>query len=167
MVKHGKDPRSFGAVDPTANPSWKKQYCFVEFCGTVTFEPKEKQVGSYVKVGLGVQWRQNKKDKASGEWKSTYHFLDAEAWNDMGKAMLDLRKGDCVVLKGTLRTDSWEDKQTGKKRFKNFLDVTEFELIERKGDPNLDNARADAEWEKSKPKPLSTDSGEVPDDIPF
>lgn len=165
-MKYGKDPRTFGKEDPTLAPSWKKQYCFVEFCGQVSFEPRFKEVKGHRIMDIGLNWRQNRKEKATGEWRAIYHKIDAQAWNDLAEAMRDLHKRDFIAVKGILKTDTWKDKDTGKDRFKQFIEISEFELIQRADDKGLERADADAEWRKSK-TPFTSDSGATPDDIPW
>jgi single-stranded DNA-binding protein len=158
-LKHGRDPRTFGKEDPTLAPSWKKQYCFVEFCGTVAFEPRFKEVKGHRIMEIALNWRQNR--KVGEEWKATYHKVDGQAWNDMAEAMRDLRKRDVITVKGVLKTDTWKDKDTGKDRYKQFIEISEFELIQRSDDPGLEKADADAEWRKKKSE-FTSDSNDIP-----
>lgn len=43
---------------------------------------------------------------------------DVVAWDDQGMALADLRPGDAVEIHGRLKTESWDDKASGRKVYK-------------------------------------------------
>jgi single-strand DNA-binding protein len=50
-------------------------------------------------------------------------FFDVNAWEKLGELVMQyLSKGRRVLVQGRLRQDSWDDKETGKKRSR--IDVT-------------------------------------------
>lgn len=44
--------------------------------------------------------------------------VDVVAWNDQAMDLADMEEGDAVEIHGRLRTESWDDKTTGQKRYK-------------------------------------------------
>jgi single-strand DNA-binding protein len=61
----------------------------------------------------------NETFKADGEKRQTTTYVDCEAWGQNGQFVSDyLRQGDMLSVRGSLRLDSWMDKQSGQKRSK-------------------------------------------------
>ena len=56
-----------------------------------------------------------------GQKKQTTTFVDCKSWRGMAEKVGEYRKGAATVVMGKLRTDSWEDKQTGQKRYKTYV----------------------------------------------
>ena len=62
--------------------------------------------------------------------RETVTFLEATCWGKTAEIVSQYcKKGDRVVLEGELRTESWEDKQTGKKRSKMKLNVERVHMM--------------------------------------
>lgn len=74
-----------------------------------------------VKVRLAFNSR--KKDPASGEWvDDASFFIDGKAFDRAAENIAEsLQRGLEVVVSGRLKTESWEDRQTGDKRSKAVL----------------------------------------------
>lgn len=51
------------------------------------------------------------------------HYLELEAWREVAAQFSNLHKGDQVFVEGALKTESWEDRETGTKRYKRVLEV--------------------------------------------
>jgi single-strand DNA-binding protein len=49
------------------------------------------------------------------------NFIDCKAWSYLAETVGRLSKGDKVFVSGQLRSESWDDKETGKKRSKLVL----------------------------------------------
>ena len=45
-----------------------------------------------------------------------------------------LRKGRLVYIEGSIRTDSWEDKESGQKRYRTEIIAREMKMLDRKRD---------------------------------
>ena len=57
------------------------------------------------------------------------------AWGRLGEICGQyLRKGKLVYIEGSLRTDSWDDKETGQKRYKTEIVAREMKMLDRRGD---------------------------------
>jgi single-strand DNA-binding protein len=72
---------------------------------------------------------QEGKDK-NGNWIN--NVIDIEAWGKSAEIITDkLRKGDSLLVSGTIRRQDWDDKKTGEKRSKHVLSVNRFEFLPR------------------------------------
>ena len=78
--------------------------------------------------------------KKDGETEQATEYLDCEAW-DSGAVTIGkiLHKGDPVLVEGSLKKESWEDKE-GNKRSRVKVRVEKFEKLFRK--PQTDDAPA-------------------------
>ena len=57
-----------------------------------------------------------------GDWSFETEWTAVEAWDQLAAACHDtLRKGSRVRVVGSLRTRSWEDRETGARRFKTVV----------------------------------------------
>lgn len=67
-------------------------------------------------------------NKQTNEWvDGETIFMDCSAWREMAENVVDSlsEKGMRVIVQGRLKSQSWDDKQTGQKRSKMVLDVDE------------------------------------------
>ena len=71
-----------------------------------------------------------------------------------------LTKGKQVYLEGRLQTDSWEDRESGKKMYRTEVICENFQMLGGRGDGGSSGPR-------SAPPEGGFDSGAEDDDIPF
>ena len=45
-----------------------------------------------------------------------------------------LRKGKLVFIEGSIRTDSWDDKETGVKKYRTEIIAKDMQMLDKKGD---------------------------------
>ena len=64
----------------------------------------------------------------SGESKKT-DFIDCETWEKQADQVERARKGDTVVVQGRIEKQSWDDRETGKKRSKQIVKATQVDLV--------------------------------------
>lgn len=58
--------------------------------------------------------------------------IDVEVWGKGGEMIADtLKKGDSIMVTGSVRRQEWQDKDSGSKRTKHVLNVTRFEYLPR------------------------------------
>ena len=50
--------------------------------------------------------------------------IDVSAWDDEAMALADLKEGDAVEIHGRITTESWNDRETGKKVYKQVCVAT-------------------------------------------
>ncbi len=80
------------------------------------------------KFGLAVNRRF--KDSQSGEWKEEPTFVDVTIFGARGEAFSRYhQKGKPAFIEGTLRLDTWEDKNGGGKRSKLYVVADTWEFV--------------------------------------
>jgi len=145
-------------------------YNHVTLIGNLTRDPELTYTPTQVavcKFGLAV----NKKYKAkNGEDREDTLFVDCTAFDRKGELIHQyVKKGNSLLVVGSLKMDSWDDKTTGQKRQKLYVIVGEMQFLGGKG-----NGEA-ASPASSKVRPVAK-SQPVPDedavefrseDIPF
>ena len=107
---------------------------------------------------------------ANGERKEFTDFHDIVVWNIGNRKLAELcgqylQKGRLVYVEGRLQTRSWDDAQTGQKRYKTEVNANDVQFLDGRGDaagaPSATPAGVGA----------ATDAGAGgdvdPDDIPF
>lgn len=116
--------------------------------GRLTRDPEQRTTTTgkiVVNFGLAVD-RAGQDDSAD--------FFDITAWEKLGELVVQyLSKGRRVLVQGRLRQDSWDDKETGKKRSR--VDVTATDVTFLDG-PTGDNASSNP-GAASKPAKKSDD----------
>jgi single-strand DNA-binding protein len=110
--------------------------------GNLTRDPEVRHTSSGTQVTeFGVAM--NRKFKSGDELREDTTFVDAKVWGQEGVIPF-LKKGKQVFLRGELRQDKWEDKESGSKRSKHFLHVFEISLL---------GSREESERTKEEPAP--------------
>ena len=60
--------------------------------------------------------------KKNGEWESKTMWHNVKIFGKIVESYVSkFKKGDVVIIEGTLRQDTWEDKTTGAKRYKTYI----------------------------------------------
>ena len=99
-------------------------------------------------------------DKNTGQKQERAEFHQITLFSGLGEiAGKYCKKGDPVYIQGKLRTEKWQDKDTGKNRYQTKIIASEMQLLGRKRDASDSRATPVSEDAKTKP--------EYDDDIPF
>ena len=70
------------------------------------------------------------KDKTSGEWQETTEWHNVVLWQRLAEIAGEyLKKGNKVYIEGRLQTRSWDDKQSGQKRYMTEVVANEMVLL--------------------------------------
>jgi len=73
-------------------------------------------------------------DKA-GEKQERTEWHNIVAWGKLAEICGQyLRKGKLVYIEGSIRTDSWEDKESGQKKYRTEIVANTMKMLDRKGD---------------------------------
>ena len=117
------------------------------------FTPQGTAVTSF-SVATNESWKsQSGEIKEHTEWHRIEMFgKRAETANEY------MRKGNTVYIEGRLKTDEWEDKETGQKRRATKIQCDNFTMLGRRGD-----AGAQGGGKPSAAAPVT----EEDDDLPF
>ena len=105
------------------------------------------------------------KDKNGNKVDQT-EWHNITAWRGLAEvAEKFLKKGSQIYLEGKIRTRSWDDKETGAKKYATDIVADNFIMLDRKDD----NYEAPAQTSKVETTSTSNDesSSEVADDLPF
>lgn len=75
------------------------------------------------------------KDKQSGEWKETTEWHNIVAWQRTAEVAAEyLKKGSKCYIEGRITNRSWDDKETGQKRYMTEIIVNDLVLVGGKRD---------------------------------
>ena len=71
----------------------------------------------------------------SGEKQERTEWHNIVAWSKLAEICGQyLRKGKLVYIEGSIRTDSWDDKETGQKRYRTEIIANTMQMLDRRGD---------------------------------
>jgi len=129
------------------------------FTGNLGRDPEVKVVGQTSVAKFTVAVSRNFKRHGSDEWEQETAWVPCEAWDTaaerIGRTFI---KGDLVEIEGSLKTDSWEDKETKKQRSRMFIRVTKFKNLTKR---DRTNNSEDTSPAKDTPEATSDNDGEV------
>ena len=115
------------------------------------------------------------KDK-DGQWQDRTEWHNVTAWARTAEIAGEyLKKGNKVYIEGSLRTHSWDDKQSGQKKYMTEIVVNDLVLLGGRGESGGDaggHSRGVAgnnfDQRAPEPEPASATSSPISDeDIPF
>lgn len=99
----------------------------------------------------------------NGERQERTEWHNIVAWARLGEICGQyLKKGKLVYIEGSLRTDSWDDKESGQKKYRTEIVAREMKMLDRKGDDDGGGSYAGAGRGTS-----STQDTVEDDDVPF
>ncbi len=105
-------------------------YNKVILMGNLTRDPEVRYANSgtaIVKFGLAVNRRYQDGD---GNWQDEPTFVDITMFGKRGEAFSRFhQKGKSAFIEGSLRFDTWEDKQSGQKRSKLYVVADNWEFV--------------------------------------
>lgn len=71
----------------------------------------------------------------SGEKQERTEWHNIVAWGKLGEICGQyLRKGKLVYIEGSIRTDSWDDKESGQKKYRTEIVARDMKMLDRRGD---------------------------------
>jgi single-strand DNA-binding protein len=116
--------------------------------GRLTRDPELRYTTNGIAVtslGLAVNRFYNSKD---GERREEVTFLDVTVWNRQAENCCQyLKKGRSVHVEGYLKLDSWDDKDTGKKRSTVKIEAENIQFLDSRGS----DGGSEAEFRSSPP----------------
>jgi len=83
-----------------------------------------------------------------------------------------LRKGKLVYIEGSIRTDSWDDKETGVKKYRTEIVANTMQMLDKKGDDEGGGYSGGGGYRKAAPASAPAGGGrggeiEDDDEVPF
>jgi single-strand DNA-binding protein len=71
----------------------------------------------------------------NGEKQERTEWHNIVAWGKLGEICGQyLRKGKLVFIEGSIRTDSWDDKESGQKKYRTEIIARDMKMLDRRGD---------------------------------
>jgi single-strand DNA-binding protein len=145
----------------------------VQLIGNLGKDPEIKYTPSGTPVAkITIATNERFKDK-SGEWQDRTEWHNVVLWQRLAEIAGEyLKKGGKVFIEGRLQTRSWDDKQTGQKKYATDIVASDLILLGGRGEGgdynksssnnnNFDQRTPEAE-------PAAVGSGPISDeDIPF
>jgi single stranded DNA-binding protein (ssb) len=102
----------------------------------------------------------------SGEKQERTEWHNIVAWGKLAEICGQyLRKGKLVFIEGSIRTDSWDDKETGQKKYRTEIIASDMQMLDKKGDDDgggYTGARKQAPAAAGAPPEIEDD-----DEVPF
>jgi len=147
--------------------------------GNVGRDPELKYTPSGTAVvAFSIATNERYKDK-NGEFQERTEWHNVKAWQRTAEIVAEyVKKGSKVYVEGSLRTDSWEDKNTHEKKYRTEVIVNDLVLLGGRGEGAPGGGgRARSEHtemdqrvpeQEAQPQPQPAKAGEITDeDIPF
>lgn len=105
---------------------------YVSLIGRLTRDPETKVVGTHNICEISIAF-----DIGFGENKKTA-FVEVKAWNKSGDfVQANFKKGQEILIQGRLEYDSWDDKESGKKRSKHYITADRVSFVGGKKDAGI------------------------------
>jgi single-strand DNA-binding protein len=145
----------------------------VMLIGRLTRDPELRYTPSGTAVcQLGLATNRYGQDPASGERREFTDFHDVVVWNQGNRKLAELcgqylQKGRLVYVEGRLQTRSWDDQQSGQKRFKTEVNANDVQFLDSRQDGAGAGMGGDAPVGSGRPAPVPGGGDVDPDDIPF
>jgi single-strand DNA-binding protein len=123
--------------------------------------PSGQQVATF-SVATSRRWRDR-----DGNRQEQTEWHNVVCWGRQAEVAGEyLRKGKQVYVEGRIQTRSWDDKQTGEKRYRTEIICDNFQMLGQRGDGDYASSHGGA----AEHPPVEPDAGGAPaedDDIPF
>ncbi len=105
----------------------------------------------------------------NGEKQERTEWHNIAAWGKLAEICGQyLRKGKLVYIEGSIRTDTWDDKETGQKRNRTEIVANRMQMLDRRGDENgSGTAGGYAGARKGAPATAAATEVEEDEDVPF
>ena len=106
----------------------------------------------------------------NGEKQERTEWHNIVAWSKLAEICGQyLKKGKLVYIEGSLRTDSWDDKETGQKRYRTEIVAQNMQMLDRKGDEGGSGGGGGGSYTGARKSSTSTAPETMEDDeeVPF
>src|SRR5215472_7254271 len=111
--------------------------------GNLGKDPEVKYTPSGVPVAkFSLATNERYKDK-SGEWQDRTEWHNIVAWQRLAEIVGEyVKKGNKLYIEGRLQTSSWEDKQSGEKKYRTEIIAQDLVLLSGRGEAEADGSRS-------------------------
>lgn len=103
--------------------------------GNLGKDPEVKYTPNGVPVAkFSIATNEKFKDK-SGEWQERTEWHNIVAWQRLAEIIGEyVKKGSKIYIEGKLQTSSWEDKQSGEKKYRTEIVAQDLVLLSGRGE---------------------------------
>ena len=103
--------------------------------GNLGKDPEIKYTPSGTPVAkFSLATNENYKDK-SGQWQERTEWHNIIAWQRLAEIVGEyVKKGSKIYIEGRLQTSSWDDKETGQKKYKTEIVANDLVLLSGRGE---------------------------------
>lgn len=148
----------------------KRGINMVIIMGNVGVEPEVRYTPSGSAVtNLSIATSESWKDKQTGENQERTEWHRIVFYNKLAEIVGQyVRKGSKLYIKGSIRTRKWQD-QSGQDRYTTEIIAEDMQMLDRKGEVDLDSAPAFESHadQSAKSAPPAAAGAPQDDDIPF
>jgi single-strand DNA-binding protein len=103
--------------------------------GRLGKDPEIRSIPSGTSVAKFTLATDDKFTDRQGEKQERTEWHNVVAWGKLAEICGQyLRKGKLVYIEGSLRTDSWEDKESGQKKYRTEVIAQNMQMLDRRGD---------------------------------
>ena len=140
----------------------------VMLIGRLTNDPELRQTASGQNVAsFGFATGRKWKDSMTGEMKEQTEFHNVVAWGKLAETLNSYaKKGKQLYIEGRLQTRSWDDKESGAKRYKTEVVAENIILLGSAGDAGSRGGAGESEMASVPAQPVSSDDITI-EDVPF
>jgi len=109
----------------------------------------------------------------NGEKQERTEWHNIVAWDRLGEICGQyLKKGKLVYIEGSIRTESWDDKESGQKKYRTEIIAREMKMLDRKGDEGGSGGGYGGGYSQSRgttgsARPASPEMQEDDEEVPF
>jgi single-strand DNA-binding protein len=142
--------------------------------GNVGKDPEIRATAGGTQVASFTLATADRQKDAQGNWADKTEWHNLVAFNRTAEIVRDyVKKGTQLYIEGKIQTRSWDDKESGQKKYRTEILVNELTLLGKPGDGASSGggyARTNtASYDQRTPasQPEYADTGITDDDIPF
>ena len=140
----------------------------VQLIGNLGKDPEVKFTPQGTPVAkLTIATNERFKDK-SGEWQDRTEWHNVVLWQRLAEIAGEyLKKGGKVYIEGRLQTSSWEDKQSGEKKYRTEIIATDMVMLSAGASSESDKASSRNRNRESEQEEVHQGTTITDEDIPF
>jgi single-strand DNA-binding protein len=143
--------------------------------GNVGKDPEIRSTASGVMVASFTLATSDRQKDAQGNWQDKTEWHNLKAFNRTAEIVRDyVKKGSKLYVEGKITTSSWDDKESGQKRYRTEIMVNDMSLLSGRdeGGSSAGSSRGSSAGNFDQRPPAANDeyaqSAEISDDdIPF
>jgi single-strand DNA-binding protein len=141
--------------------------------GNVGKDPEIRSTGGGTMVANFTLATSDRFQDAQGNWQDRTEWHNLVAFKRLAEIVRDyVKKGSKLYIEGKIQTRSWDDKETGAKKYRTEIIVNDLSLLSGRDDGGSYNRSSSSSSNMDQRQPASNDeyaqSAEISDDdIPF